>query len=93
MRWYVAKEGAHRVNREAGAAGTELQGVLPVSRSRSAGMARAAEPHTQPMAWAGAMPMDATSLLACLETLQHRAPETIARQDARAAGRCNRLDH
>jgi exonuclease SbcD len=85
VRWCIAEEAAHAVDRAAiaatlaGAAGIKLEGrVLPVSRSRAAGIAHAADLRAQLRAWASAASMDAAPLLACLETLEHLTPEAIA---------------
>lgn len=83
--WCVAEEAAHEVDREgvasllAQAAGIKLEGrVLPVSRSRAAGIARATDLRAQLTAWAGATSVDAMPLLSCLDALEHLTPETIA---------------
>ncbi len=83
--WCVAEEAAHEVDREAvasllaQAAGIKLEGrVLPVLRSRAAGIARATDLRAQLTAWADATSVDATPLLPCLDALEHLAPETIA---------------
>lgn len=83
--WCVTEEAAHEVDREgiaallAGAAGIKLEGrVLPVVRSRAAGIARAIDLRAQLTAWAAVTSVDATPLVSCLEALEHLAPETIA---------------
>lgn len=85
--WCVAEEAAHQVDRDAitaalaGAAGVKLEGrVLPVSRSRSAGIARAADMRVQLRAWAAAATVDAAPLLSCLQELDNLPPEAIAQQ-------------
>ncbi|GAB2856115.1 hypothetical protein GCM10027277_25900 [Pseudoduganella ginsengisoli] len=85
VRWCVPEEAAHQVDRDAiaatltGAAGIKLEGrVLPVSRARSAGIARAADLHAQLRAWAAATSTDATPLAACLDVLERHSPEAIA---------------
>jgi exonuclease SbcD len=85
VRWCVTEEAAHAVDRDAitaalaGAAGIKLEGrVLPVARSRAAGIARACDLRAQLRSWAAAASIDAPPLLACLEALEHQAPEAIA---------------
>ncbi|MBY0238526.1 MAG: metallophosphatase family protein [Burkholderiaceae bacterium] len=87
VRWCVPEETAHQVDRDAiaatlaGAAGIKLEGrVLPVSRSRAAGIARAADLRAQLLAWAAATSTDAAPLAACLDALEQHSPEAIAEQ-------------
>lgn len=85
VRWCVPEEAAHQVDRDAiattlaGAAGIKLEGrVLPVSRSRAAGIARATNLHAQLQVWAAATSVEAAPLLACMEALEQHSPEAIA---------------
>jgi exonuclease SbcD len=87
VRWCVAEEAAHAVDRDAiaaalaGAAGIKLEGrVLPVARARAAGIAHATNLRAQLRAWATAAAIDAAPLLACLESLEQLAPDAIAAQ-------------
>ncbi|MES2260568.1 MAG: metallophosphoesterase [Pseudomonadota bacterium] len=87
VRWCVPEEAAHQIDRAAiaavlaGASGVKLEGrVLPVSRSRAAGIARAADLRAQLLAWAEVTETDATPLLSCLDALELHSPETIAEQ-------------
>lgn len=85
VRWCVAEEAAHAVDREAiaaalaGAAGIKLEGrVLPLARTRATGIAHATDLRAQLRAWATAAAIDAAPLLACLENLEQLAPDAIA---------------
>ncbi|WBS00116.1 metallophosphatase family protein [Pseudoduganella sp. SL102] len=87
VRWSIAEEAAHAVDRDAiaatlvGAAGIKLEGrVLPVLRSRAAGMARIHDLRTQLATWAKMTATDAAPLLACLHALDQQGPEAIAQQ-------------
>lgn len=87
VRWSIAEEAAHAVDRDAiaatlvGAAGVKLEGrVVRVLRSRAAGMARIHDLRTQLAAWAKATATDAAPLLACLHALEQQGPEAIAQQ-------------
>lgn len=85
VRWCVAEEAAHTVDRAAiaaalaDAAGIKLEGrVLPVARTRAAGIAHATDLRAQLRTWAAAAAIDAAPLLACLEILEQLAPDAIA---------------
>lgn len=87
VRWSIAEESAHAVDRDAitatlaSAAGIKLEGrMVPVARSRAAGIARTNDLRTQLATWAKATAMDAAPLLACLHALEQQGPEAIAQQ-------------
>ena len=85
VRWTVPDEDRHEVDRGAierllgTAAEVKLEGrIVPVVRTRAAGISRAATIAEKVRAWANATEAQADSLLACLEALQSRSPEAIA---------------
>jgi len=85
VRWTVPEENRHDVDREAiaklfdGAAEVKLEGrVIPVVRTRAAGIAQEASISGKVKAWALVTGTDAAPLLACLETLQSTSAEEIA---------------
>ena len=85
VRWNVPEEDRGSVDREvieavlAGAADVKLEGrVIPVVRTRAAGISQEASVAGKIRAWSRATEADATPLLACLEALQCRTPEEIA---------------
>lgn len=87
LRWQVAKEERHGVDRDAllsvlaGAAGVKLEGrLVPVARVRAAGMARCSQLEDQVRAWAQAVGTEAGELLDCLARLQNATPERIAEE-------------
>jgi len=88
VRWTVAEEDRHAVERsaiarllaDAGVAETRLEGrIVPVQRSRAAGIAGLAGLPDKVRAWAAAAEVRPDRLLACLAALQTRSPEEIAR--------------
>ena len=85
VRWNVADEDRHAVDREAikralqGAAGVQLEGrVIPVVRSRAAGISRCANLHEKVQAWAAVTGVDPSAVLGCLEQLAEMTPDQIA---------------
>jgi exonuclease SbcD len=85
VRWTVADEERHEVDREAikralaGAAGVQLEGrFLPIVRSRAEGISRCASLGDKVRAWAGVTDARVEPLLAYLEHLSHQTPEQIA---------------
>lgn len=85
VRWTVAEEDRAAVDRTAierllaDAAETKLEGVVvPVVRSRAAGISRLAGIEDKLRAWAEVAHVAAEPLLACLEALRGNTPEAIA---------------
>ncbi|MET3135199.1 exonuclease SbcD [Oxalobacteraceae bacterium GrIS 1.11] len=85
VRWSIADEDRHEVDRAAiermlrAAAEVKLEGrIVPVVRTRAAGISQAATIADKVRAWARATEAKAGPLLACLECLQTRGPEAIA---------------
>ncbi|MCU6435242.1 metallophosphatase family protein [Undibacterium sp. Jales W-56] len=85
VRWSIGDEDRHEVDRDAigrmlsAAAEVKLEGrIVPVVRSRAAGMSQAATIADKVSAWARAAEAKAEPLLACLECLHTFAPEVIA---------------
>jgi exonuclease SbcD len=85
VRWVVADEERAEVDRAAierelaGAAQVKLEGrVVPVVRSRAAGISRATSLAEKVRAWAALTGSPVDSLLDCLDALAHLSPEEIA---------------
>jgi exonuclease SbcD len=85
VRWTVPDEDRHHVNRGAierllsAAAEVKLEGrIVPVVRTRAAGISQADTIADKVRAWASATEVRADPLLACLEALQSQSPEAIA---------------
>lgn len=85
VRWTVADEDRHKVNRAAmqklleGAVETQLEGrIVPVVRVRSAGISQLASLADKVRAWAKSTDANPDPLLACLQTLANQTPEAIA---------------
>jgi exonuclease SbcD len=85
VRWVVADEERGDVDRAAierelaGAAEVKLEGrVVPVVRSRAAGISRATSLAEKVRAWAALTGSPVDSLLDCLAALTHLSPEQIA---------------
>ncbi len=85
VRWTVADEDRHEVDREAikralaGAAGVQLEGrFVPIVRSRAEGISRCASLGDKVRAWARVTGARVEPLLAYLERLSHQTPEQIA---------------
>ena len=85
VRWTVADEDRHEVDREAikralaGAAGVQLEGrFVPIVRSRAEGISRCASLGDKVRAWAGVTGARVEPLLEYLERLSHQTPEQIA---------------
>lgn len=85
VRWTVAEEDRHEFDRQAvralfaGAAEVKLEGrVIPVVRTRAAGISQETGIAAKVQAWAAATGVKAEGMLACLTTLHTRAPEEIA---------------
>jgi DNA repair protein SbcD/Mre11 len=92
VRWNVPEEDRGSVDRRAieaalaGAAGVKLEGrVIPVLRTRAAGISQEESIAGKVRAWANAVEANATPLIACLEALQCRTPEMIAAEILQAA--------
>lgn len=86
VRWNVADEDRNAVDRDAikralqGAAGVQLEGrVIPVVRSRAAGISQCASMGDKVRAWAAVTGVDPTAVLGCLERLAEQSPDEIAR--------------
>ncbi|SFV17823.1 metallophosphoesterase family protein [Pseudoduganella namucuonensis] len=98
VRWCVAEEARHQVDRDAilaalsGAAGVKLEGrVMPVSRARAAGIARTTHLALQLRAWAKAASVHADPLLARLDDLDCASPEAIATRLLAPDAQCDAL--
>jgi exonuclease SbcD len=85
VRWNVPDEDRNDVDRGAierllhGAAEVKLEGrIVPVVRTRAAGISQASTLAEKVQAWARATEARAEPLLDCLEALQAHLPETIA---------------
>ncbi|MBP8276727.1 MAG: metallophosphatase family protein [Propionivibrio sp.] len=85
VRWIVAEEDRGAVDRDAiqrvlaGAAETKLEGrIVPVMRTRMAGISRMARMEDKLRAWAQVSDVNPEPLLACLAALEESAPEDIA---------------
>ncbi|MES2299416.1 MAG: metallophosphatase family protein [Pseudomonadota bacterium] len=85
VRWSIGDEDRHEVDRDAigrmlsDAAEVKLEGrIVPVVRTRAAGMSQAATIADKVRAWARATEAKADPLLACLECLHTFAPDAIA---------------
>ncbi len=85
VRWCVADEDRHQIDRNAierllcAAKEVKLEGrIVPVVRTRAAGMSQAATIVEKVRAWAAATETKVGPLLTCLERLQSLTPEAIA---------------
>ena len=85
VRWTVADEDRHEVNRAAiqklleGAVETQLEGrIVPVVRTRAAGISQLASLADKVRAWAKSTDAKPDPLLACLQALASQTPEAIA---------------
>ena len=85
VRWTVPDEDRHEVDRNAierlltAAAEVKLEGrIVPVVRTRAAGISRTSTIAEKVQAWARATEAKADPLLECLEALQSRLPEEVA---------------
>lgn len=85
VRWTVAEEDRGAVDRDAiqrvlaGAAETKLEGrIVPVVRTRTAGISRMARMEDKLRAWAQVSDINPEPLLACLTALVEAAPADIA---------------
>jgi len=92
VRWTIADEDRHEVDRGAiqrlleGAAEVRLEGrVVPVVRTRAAGISQLASLADKVRVWAKAMEAKPQPLLACLQTLTSQTPQDIADQTLCAA--------
>ncbi len=92
VRWTVADEDRHEVDRAAmqsilqGAAEVKLEGrIVPVVRTRSAGISRLISLADKVRAWAVALQAQPQPLLDCLQTLAEKTPEEIAESALSAA--------
>lgn len=84
VRWTVAGEDRHQVDRRVierlleGAAETKLEGrIVPVVRTRAAGISQLAHLADKVRAWAQVSEIKVEPLLACLQTLSSQEPEAI----------------
>jgi len=91
VRWTVAEEDRHEVDRAAlqrlleGAAQAKLEGrIVPVVRTRAAGISRIGSLEDKVHIWAQATQADATPLLACLARLAAATPDEIAERVLRS---------
>lgn len=87
VRWAVADEDRHEVDRAAikraldGAADMQLEGrVVPVVRSRAAGISRCCSLSDKIKVWASVTGVEPAPLLNCLARLSSEAPVRIASQ-------------
>lgn len=85
VRWTVADEDRHEVNRAAmqalldGAAEVKFEGrIVPVVRTRAAGISQLASLADKVRVWAQSLEAKPQPLLDCLQVLASQAPETIA---------------
>lgn len=85
VRWNVPEEDRHQIDRAAimqlfkNAAEVKLEGrMIPVVRTRAAGISQAPTVAAKVQAWAKATNVNAGPLLACLEAIQCSLPEEIA---------------
>ena len=85
VRWTMPEEDRHEVDRKEierilnTAAEVKLEGrVIPVVRTRAAGISQEASIAAKVQAWAKATEAKGEPLLACLEALQQKTPEEIA---------------
>jgi exonuclease SbcD len=91
VRWTVAEEDRHEVDRAAiqrlleGAAQVKLEGrIVPVVRTRAAGISRLGSLEEKVHIWAQATQADPTPLLACLARLVAATPDAIAERVLRS---------
>ncbi|MCD9026786.1 hypothetical protein LDO26_00965 [Luteimonas sp. BDR2-5] len=85
VRWSVAEESRDQVDRKAieallaDAAGIKLEGrIVPVQRSRAAGIAGLPSLPEKMRAWAEVAGVSAAPLLECLTALEQQSPEEVA---------------
>src|SRR5947208_3021675 len=85
VRWTLPEEDRHEVDRSAiqdifgAAAEVKLEGrVIPITRTRAAGISQEASMAAKIAVWASLTEAKREPLLACLEALQTHAPEEIA---------------
>jgi exonuclease SbcD len=85
VRWNMPEEDRHQIDRTAierilgGAVQIKLEGrVIPVVRTRAAGIAQEQGVAAKVRAWATTTESDAALMLHCLEALQQHTPEQIA---------------
>ena len=90
VRWVVAEEDRHEVDRAAilrllaGAAEAKLEGrIVPVVRTRAAGLSRLASLGDKVRAWAAATGVNPAPMLACLEKSSAAPPQDIVEQALR----------
>ena len=90
VRWTVADEDRHQVDRAAierlldGAAETKLEGrIVPVVRTRAAGISQLANLADKVRAWAQVTEARVEPLLECLQALSSQEPEAIAERALR----------
>lgn len=98
VRWTIADEDRHEVDRAAieqlltGAAETKLEGrIVPVVRTRAAGIAQLETLADKVRAWAAVTEVKPASLLECLQTLSSQEPEVIAERVLRGQEMSDRM--
>lgn len=91
VRWTVPDEDRHEVDRAAierllsAAANTKLEGrIIPVQRTRAAGISQLATLADKVRAWAQTVEAKPGPLLTCLQALAEETPEAIAERALRA---------
>ena len=94
VHWTVAEEDRHAVHREwiekalVGAAEIKLEGrIVPVVRTRAAGISQLANLSDKVRAWARLTQARPEPLLGCLQVLSSQTPEVIAERVLRGPGR------
>ena len=94
VRWTVAEEDRHAVHREwiekalVGAAEIKLEGrIVPVVRTRAAGISQLANLADKVRAWARLTQARPEPLLGCLQVLSSQTPEVVAERVLRGPGR------
>lgn len=100
VRWTVADEDRHEVNRDAiertlvDAADVKLEGrIVPVVRTRAAGISQLGSLEQKVVAWANTTDVQAHSLLACLAELVSADPPEIAQKVLDPQARSVALSH
>lgn len=99
VRWTIAEEDRHEVDRASilrvleGAAESKLEGrIVPVVRTRAAGISQLASLADKVRVWAQATDARPEPLLNCLQTLMTQAPDEIAARALRGEDRTGVCD-
>lgn len=99
VRWTIAEEDRHEVDRASilrvleGAAESKLEGrIVPVVRTRAAGISQLANLADKVRVWAQATDARPEPLLNCLQTLMSQAPDEIATRTLRGEDRTDVCD-